>query len=125
MTGVHFQGFINGIEEIMKNHRLISKSELITRSGLSENEFNKVEKARLIVSEDTENQLFREKHISWCEKMSNLLDWEWSVEEIKFWAKNRWIENKGRQWPPDYQYWKSKCQKMAENEAISEKPLEK
>lgn len=67
----------------------LSANELCQQSGISHNELEGFESARLLVP-DTKDGRYRPKLIGWARKLKCLLDGGWKIDEIKAWAKGRW-----------------------------------
>jgi hypothetical protein len=77
----------------------LSREQLLEQSGLSEAELDRLEAARLLVS-DTKNGRYRPKLVGWGKKLAYLLANGWGVDEIKRWSNERWKMGNPGKWPP-------------------------
>jgi hypothetical protein len=78
----------------------LSAEELIERSGLSVENLQALNVARLLVP-DTKDGRYRPKLAGWAKKLAYLIHQDWTVEEIKTWTTERWRQPNPRQWPPE------------------------
>lgn len=82
----------------------LTADELCRQSGLPIEDLKRLEEIRLLVP-DTSDGRYRPKLVGWAQKLAYLLEHNWSLWEIKAWAKGRWHTPNPRQWPPDREIW--------------------
>ena len=81
----------------------LNAKQLISKSGLTWEDLNLLEEYRILVPNG--RGTYREKLVSWAQRLAYLLDEGWDVTEIKRWARDRWNTANPTQWPPDREMW--------------------
>lgn len=72
----------------------LTAEELCRQSGLTREDLEKLEEARLLVP-DTKDGRYRPMLVGWGKKMMHLLQEGWEIKEIKTWSKERWKIEQG------------------------------
>ena len=81
----------------------LTVDQLCSQSGLSLKALEQLSAIRLLVPD--QDGKFRPKLVKWAEKLAYLLDQGWQLDEIKRWAKGRFLTEDPKKWPPDRKDW--------------------